>query len=103
MTVMTLAQTVDYVAQFIAILLPIFLVWRYRAKGVVFGALAVWVTLGMVGALLSALDPQRDAALLDSIWLLFGWIAGLIYCVLIYFTLRLMTLLWHAARKCVAR
>lgn len=103
MTVMTLAQTVDRLALLIAILLPILLVWRYRAIGVVLGALAVWVTLGVVGVLLSALDPQREGALLDSIWRLFGWIAGLVYCLIIYLALRIAALLSQAVRRLVAR
>ncbi|MGM0489323.1 MAG: hypothetical protein ACQESR_21505, partial [Planctomycetota bacterium] len=48
------------------------------------GAIWHWVILIAAGKYLQIADPQRDARILDSVWLLFGWIQGLGYCALIY-------------------
>jgi hypothetical protein len=73
-------QAVDNVCCIVAAALPILLVLRWNLLGVALGALVVWGTLIGAGMLLSALDPRREAGLLDAIWLMFGWIFGLIYC-----------------------
>lgn len=52
-----------------------------------------WSSLIVAGDLISQLDPSRlkgGTSMLDLIWLLFGWIAGLVYCLLIYGLKRLV-------------
>lgn len=71
---------VDQTCLWIAALAPIpLIIWR-RWIGFVLGALVVWATLIIAGILLSQLDPQRDGGMLDTVWLLFGWIGGAMYC-----------------------
>jgi hypothetical protein len=54
------------------------------------GALFQWIALIAVGAALHELDPSRDAGLLDAVWLLFGWIAAMLYCVTIMAAIQLI-------------
>ena len=84
------AQTVDTLFLVLTGILPVLLIIRWRFKGALLGAAAVWI-LGIVsGVMLSALDPKRDMAMLDSIWLLFGWIGGLLYCMPIWGILKMV-------------
>ncbi|HPF41734.1 MAG TPA: hypothetical protein P5081_23505 [Phycisphaerae bacterium] len=85
---MTLAQLVDWAALLLAATAPVLTVRRFGGIGIVVGGLAVWVILGAVGPALSALDPRRDTAVLDSIWVLGGWLGGLIYASMIYALLK---------------
>jgi hypothetical protein len=90
-------QAVDRLCLLVAVILPIPLVLRYNLIGVVLGTLVVWGSLFVAGLLLSALDPTRDAGILDGIWLLFGWLGGLMYCLPIYAVKRIVISLWRAA------
>ena len=67
-----------------ALLAPIPLIVFWRLKGAFVGALIPWVVGVVAGEVLSDLDPDRDAAILDSVWFLFGWAGGLLYCMPIY-------------------
>ena len=78
-----MAHFVDTIFVLIACALPVYSVVRLNAVGIIFGALAFWIALIVSGLVLSALDPSRSR-LLDSLWLWTGWLAGLIYCALIY-------------------
>ncbi|MDZ4782390.1 MAG: hypothetical protein SGJ19_19265 [Planctomycetia bacterium] len=97
MTNFDAAQLVDKGGLFIAIVVPAILVWRYRWKGVLIDALFFWISLAVVGEALQVLDPLRDAALTDSIWVLFGWIGGLLYCLAVLSLLRIFT--WIATQR----
>jgi hypothetical protein len=90
------ADFVDLLCLAIAALLPIFLVMRWKLLGVALGTLVVWGSLAVAGSLLSALDPQREAGLLDGVWLLFGWLVGLLYCGVLYLLRYLACHLWRA-------
>lgn len=87
---MTLAPFADITALLLAVVVPIVAVWRYRKHGIVIGSLAFWVILAAVGPILNAFDPNRDAAILDSIWVLAGWLGGLMYAGMIYAALWLI-------------
>jgi hypothetical protein len=78
------AHVVDITGVAVALLVPIALVWRFRWWGVLFGALVQWATLIACGTLLNALDPERDAAMLDAIWLLLGLPFALAFCALVH-------------------
>ena len=80
---MGMAHFVDTIFVLIAFALPVYLVVRLNAAGVIFGALAFWLVLIVSGLVLAALDPSRSD-FLDSLWVWTGWLAGLIYCALIY-------------------
>lgn len=91
-------QTADTICLLIAAIVPIPLVLRWNWVGVALGTVVVWGSLALAGFLLSALVPEREGAILDSIWLLFGWIGGLIYCAPIYLAKRLVLRLWRRVR-----
>lgn len=74
------AQLADQICLWAAVVVPVPLVVAFRWSGVALGALAVWGILWLAGVWVSSLDPTRDAGMLDSVWLLFGWAAGLLYC-----------------------
>lgn len=79
-----LAVLVDWLSLVIAIVAPIVLIWRLKAFGVVLGTLVPWGSLFLAGILISRLDPEREAGMLDAVWILFGWIPGLIYSSILY-------------------
>lgn len=79
-----------------AVLLPVLLVLRYDKVGVVLGTLVAWGTLNLAGILLSGMDPTREEAMLDSLWLLLGWFPSGVYCLAIYAAKRVM--LWLVRR-----
>lgn len=89
-------QTVDATCLVVAAALPIPLILRWNWRGVVCGTLVVWGSLVAAGALLSALDHSRQGGVLDGIWLLFGWIGGLLYCMPIYAMKRIIMRLWRS-------
>jgi membrane protein YqaA with SNARE-associated domain len=64
--------------------LPVWLIIRMRWIGLLLGVLSHWWIGIATGVILSELDPQREGAMLDVIWLVGGWIAGLIYCLPIF-------------------
>jgi hypothetical protein len=78
------AHLADQICLWAAFIVPIPLIGAYRWIGVALGTVAVWGILLLAGVWISSLDPKRDAAMLDSIWLLFGWIGGLLYCLPIF-------------------
>lgn len=67
-----------------AAILPICFVLKWGWKGMILGALAVWISLILAGIVLAGLDPEREVAMLDTVWLFSGWIAGLGYSGIIY-------------------
>src|SRR5262249_45673330 len=91
-------QVADTLCLLIAAIVPIPFVLRWNWRGVMLGTVVVWASLVMAGFLLAALDPRREGAMLDSIWLLFGWIGGLLYCVPIYLAKHVALWLWRGLR-----
>ena len=94
---------VDQLCEAIALIVPIWFVLRYELIGILIGALIVWVVGVIAGEALSSLDPERDAGILDAIWLMFGWFGGLIYCGLIWAAKRIVILscqlLWSSSNE----
>jgi hypothetical protein len=93
-----MAQWVDHICITVAFILPMLLVLRWNLWGVLYGTIVFWGSLVVAGQLLSRLDEGRDAALLYHVWILFGWIAGLSYCVAIYAVKRLAFWIWESIR-----
>jgi hypothetical protein len=98
MTDLELAQLVDKVGLWISLGVPVVFVWRFRWWGVAVGALFQWIALIAVGIALHELDPNRDAGLLDAVWLLFGWVAAMLYCVTIMAAIQLIRRLGSSSR-----
>ncbi len=78
-------MTPEFIDKFfwiIAFLAPIYFVMRCRSIwiSIILGTLTNWIVLALAGMVLSKMDSQRDAALIDSVWLLFGWVGSLGYC-----------------------
>ena len=73
-----------------AFILPILLVICFKRRGIVLGAFAHWAIIGASGPILSSLDPERVSGVADSLWILAGWVFGLIYSALIYSVLWLI-------------
>jgi hypothetical protein len=90
-------QAADTICLLVAVIVPIPLILRWNLLGVFLGTLVVWSSLFLAGILLSKLDPERGVSVLDGVWLLFGWIGGLMYCVPIYGVKRGVLWLWRAA------
>lgn len=82
----------------VAAILPIPLILRWNRLGVALGTVVVWGSLAVAGFLLAALGAEREGITFDTIWLLFGWIGGLIYCVPIYVVKRVASWLWRWVR-----
>jgi len=93
---MVTPEFADHVCLAIAAMVPIWLVVRYDRTGVWIGAAVVWSTLTVAGVILSALDDTRAFAVVDSVWLLFGWIGGLLYGLLLLVLKRFVA--WLLAR-----
>lgn len=91
---MTLAELADVGLLVLAIVGPVLFVLRWERWGVLLGTAVAWLILIVAGTVLSALDPSRDAAILDSIWVMFGWVATLAYSSLIYLAVRITRALW---------
>ena len=81
---MSTALIVDVFMIGIVGILPVVLIVRWNAVGGVLGVLVVWGGLYLDSIILNHLDPQRDNAMLDAIWMTLGWLGGLMYCVPIY-------------------
>ena len=74
----------DEICLWTAIIVPLPLIIAFRWVGVALGTVAAWGILNLAGIWISSLDPTRDSALLDIVWLLFGWVGGLLYCLAIF-------------------
>ncbi len=81
---------VDRILVAAALILPILGVLALKRRGIIIGAFAQWVIIGAAGPILSNLDPKHEGGILDSIWILGGWIFCLIYASLIYVTIKLI-------------
>ena len=79
-----MAHIADRILLIIALVVPILCVARWNLRGVLVGALFFWVVLMLAGSILARLDPERGASVGDGVWLLFGWLAGLLYCLPLY-------------------
>ena len=77
-------KTFDTIVNNIVFLLPIYFVLRFNRLGVVTGAISLWLLLWLEGHVLFVYDKEREGALLDSIWILFGWIFCYFYSAFIY-------------------
>jgi predicted membrane channel-forming protein YqfA (hemolysin III family) len=90
-------HAVDIICLLVAALVPIPLILRWNRLGLALGTIVIWGSLAVAGILLSALDPRREADMLDAVWLLFGWLGGLVYCLPIYLIKRFVLWLWRGA------
>ena len=91
---MTFAEFVDTGSLAVATVGPVLLVLRWGHRGVFLGAAFAWLIGIAAGDVLAALDPSRDTAMLDSIWVLFGWAGTLAYSSLAYLAVRFTRALW---------
>ncbi|MGE3822415.1 MAG: hypothetical protein AB7I30_23620 [Isosphaeraceae bacterium] len=90
-------QTVDNACLIAAAILPVPLILRWNWLGVLLGTLIVWGSLVVAGVLLAELDPAREAGVLDGVWLLFGWLGGLLHRVPIYVVKRVIVWIRRSA------
>jgi hypothetical protein len=65
----------------VIIVSPIYLVLRFNLWGILAGSISVWV-VGIIAGM--ALIPYRGDSVTDTMWILFGWLGGLMYASLIY-------------------
>ncbi|MFI4860131.1 MAG: hypothetical protein ACIAXF_05555 [Phycisphaerales bacterium JB063] len=77
---MTMPQFADISGLTLMLLLPIWLIIRLQWIGLLLGVLAFWWIGVALGYVLSALDPQREGAMGDLLWITGGWMAGIAYC-----------------------
>jgi hypothetical protein len=84
MLALTTAQLVDVIFLLVALVVPVWLIIRFNIVGLILGALFFWVVLILCYELLNQLDPKRDRAIHDALWLGVGWFGGLMYCLPIY-------------------
>jgi hypothetical protein len=74
----------DEAALWLMILLPPLYVARWGLYGVALGAVVFWGVGAAIGMLLQRLDPTRDMALSDGLFLYLGIPIGAAYCLLVY-------------------
>ena len=79
---------VDKIFLVMALSVPIIMIIKWRFKGVFIGAIFMWITLLLSGVVLSSIDPERGGNILDGIWLFFGIIGSIIYCLAIWLTVK---------------
>jgi hypothetical protein len=77
-------KTFDSIFLMISVLFTTLAVLGFNRSGVIAGTLSLWLSWWLEDDILSAYDKDRSG-LLDSIWILFGWIFCYTYCVIIYF------------------
>ena len=61
--------------------LPAYLVVRLGWRGIFFGAPFVWGFECLMGVLEQARDPHESLAI--AVWIVAGWLVGLVYCFLV--------------------
>ena len=83
-----------------ALVAPAFLVWKLNRVGVWLGAAVVWGTLILAGWVLKELDLERGGRMNGPVWLFFGWLPSLLYCIMLDFLKRLYV---HLARSSANR
>jgi hypothetical protein len=92
----------DSIVFYLSYLFPIYLVLRFNRLGVAAGAICFWLLWWLEGHVLSTYDQGREGALLDSIWILFGWMFCYAYCAIIYLLkfgiLKLLDIVQNAKR-----
>jgi len=84
---------IDVLDKFILLLtvgMPWLFVHRWRWLGVFLGTIWVWASLFIAGMMLHNLDSTRNAAILDHLWMFFGWLVGLVYSGVIFGILGLL-------------
>ena len=67
-----------------ALVAPLIVIWMLGYTGIFIGTILAWGSLVVAGWMLSQFDPGHQAGMLDSIWLLLGWLPSLVYCVAIF-------------------
>ncbi len=79
-------QLVDQFCLWFAALAPACVVLPFRRAlfTIPLGAAIPWITLYVGGYLLSVLDPERDGVVVDTLWILFGWLPSLLYAFALY-------------------
>jgi hypothetical protein len=74
------AYTADAICIYLSAIIPIVLIFVFRWRGFIYGVLTVWIMGIIAGYLLSGFDPDRGGSVRDTVWLLGGWIGGILYC-----------------------
>ena len=74
----------DKIFLVLAFAVPVALVVKFKSFGIIYGAGWHWMILIIAGEYLNMADPSRHAAMLDHIWIMFGWIWAILYCAGIY-------------------
>lgn len=79
-------QNIDTLLFPILGLLSVVLMFRLSLRGLFLSFFIIWLVPYMWGSvLLSAVDTTRSS-FFDHVWLLFGWIASLAWCLLVFLT-----------------
>jgi hypothetical protein len=78
------AYLIDKVGLVALLGIPAGIVLGLRPYGILLGALSFWWLGLLIGWLLSELDPNRNGSLIDAIFLVTGWLAGLAYALLVF-------------------
>ena len=80
------AQQADTLYFSLSLALPILVIALTRKAWIAIPLAAVldWSVLVLAGLKLQELDPERDAAMTDGIWLLFGIIPALIFASILW-------------------
>lgn len=92
---------VDNIFLIIAFSAPIYFIFRCRTIWIslTLETLTNWIVLLLAGMVLSKMDDNREGAMIDSFWLLFGWVISLGYCGLLvgikFIVKRYQHLLWR--------
>jgi hypothetical protein len=92
------AQLVDLLCNALMFILPVMLVLAFGWRGVIWGTLAVWGLGYVAGEAINALDPTRaegGASMLDHLWIMAGWIAGLLYSLVIMVIRLILQKRWY--------
>jgi hypothetical protein len=76
---------------------PALVVWRWGALGIVIGAIVFWCVGVSSHHLMQWADPNRDVALLDGAFAVFGLPIGVGMCVVVYAIRRVWR--WGSSRK----
>lgn len=77
---MTTALMVDRAFVIAIVLAPPMIVLGLRRTGYFLGVFTFWMLGIIAGEYLTWLDRAHHSKMLDHIWILFGWLAGLVYC-----------------------
>jgi small-conductance mechanosensitive channel len=80
-----ISHAYDLVVFALALGIPAYVVFRFERMwiAILLAAVSSWLVIYFGGRFLSAAHPSERAAYLDTVWLRTGWIAGLVYALLL--------------------